>query len=995
MVVPSVNIDLNLLKLGDVVTKLQQRGIVLADKLLTGSSKRLNNIAIVIGSESSFAFPITTKVIGELDDPSVILDTPEGAMLEGSLTKLYDNLTAQNPYQGTEPSVSARAENQLAMGPALGEVEGAGNESICTTFCSTFYQEGEGYVSDTLIQKAGDAILNSFCTKYLHNETIKDESEVALNERLTEFVLNNVKQEADGRLQMPILWNSSASHCLGRNFNLAKQVLMSNLKKLRKHPEYLQMTNDVFVEQEQLGIIERIPNLNQFLEEHPSHSFLPHMSVLRPDHASTKCRVVYLSNLCEKSKDGKTALCHNQAMYPGPNLNSKLTVALLLLRFDRNVVIFDLKKAFLNITLGEVDQARLLLLWFKDITRENFEIVAFKSKRLPFGISCSPAILMLALYKILILDCVPDSEFAPLLHLVYSLFYMDNGGYTTNTESELWRARDYLVEYFATYGFQLQQFASNSESFQRDLDKCQESATDEIVKLFGIQWHRLKDNLFAKPVHLDPMADCKRKILGTIAENFDPFLFQGPLLNRAKLFLHKLQIDQLLSWDCKLIPTKVKEWSNICKQVNETPAIPIKRFVGKRNDSYQLICFSDSSKLMYGAVIYIQNLETSEVSFVLARNKIITRTLETKSMPSLELNAVVFGLDIMMELYRDLAPKVLLCSINIKYLQLYTDSVVVLGWINGFTNKMESQSKLSVFVRNRLDTLSQLCKHHSVEFKFVSGDNNPADQLTREVSYKLLMKSNYYCGLKFLTNIKLPSIMSVTFPCPDIVTQLNTAVQTADGTEFHLIPLNMYSSFAKLVRIFRQVLVAVHKLKSKVNCNSATGVSNAFKTARESLIKPDQKLHFKECLDYFDNPKDCKMPNLVKQLNLFVDGEGLLRVRSKFGSKEFKNKSFETVLLSRDRRLTRLIISDLHSSMNHSGKYAVLTELRKQFYFPRFFSVVKSVIQSYTHCKRFNNRTVQVNQSPYRETRVSPNVPFRYMYLDHLGPMSCKINNSK
>ena len=71
---------------------------------------------------------------------------------------------------------------------------------------------------------------------------------------------------------------------------------------------------------------------------------------------------------------------------------------------------FDISRAFLNIALNETDQARLLLLWFKNVSKENYSLTAFKAKRLPFGISCSPSILMMALYKILVLDDNNSSE---------------------------------------------------------------------------------------------------------------------------------------------------------------------------------------------------------------------------------------------------------------------------------------------------------------------------------------------------------------------------------------------------------------------------------------------------------------------------------------------------------------------------------------------------------------------------------------------------------
>ena len=488
----------------------------------------------------------------------------------------------------------------------------------------------------------------------------------------------------------------------------------------------------------------------------------------------------------------------------------------------------------------------------------------------------------------------------------------------------------------------------------------------------------------------------KRKILSTIAENFDPFLFQGPLLNRAKLFLHRLQLNPSITWDSRLGAEQLKEWANICKQVKNCPEISIQRFVGERKEIYNLICFTDSSKVMYGAVVYIQNVRTAELQFLLARNKIITRSLETKSMPSLELNAVVFGLEILLDLYKDIATDTLLCPVSIENLHLYTDSMVVLGWINGFTNKLESQSRLSVFVRNRLDRLSSICIDPCVHFHFVAGEENPADPLTREISYKLLQKSNYLTGPAFLAKGNPPSVMNVTVPRQDTSIQSNSVTATVAVPDSHLIPLSRFSSFDKLVRVHRKVLIPIKKFKASLCSSSNEADINLFTNAKMHILKIDQLIHFPDCVKYFKDPTRTKMPNLIKQLNLFTDEEGLLRVRSKFGRKSFKKGNFEPILLSRHSCLTKLIISDLHLNMNHSGKYAVLAQLRMQFYVPRSFSVVKAVIRCCNHCKRFNNLPVKLNQSPYREMRVSPpSIPFRYMYIDHLGPVSCRSNGIK
>ena len=122
--------------------------------------------------------------------------------------------------------------------------------------------------------------------------------------------------------------------------------------------------NGVTVELSNSGVIERV-DIQNFTEQHPEYAYLPHMGVFKPDRETTKCRIVYLSNLKEKDPSGKLTVSHNQAILAGPCLNSKVSTAISLLRFDEYLITFDLTKAFLPIELPETDQSRLLFLWFK------------------------------------------------------------------------------------------------------------------------------------------------------------------------------------------------------------------------------------------------------------------------------------------------------------------------------------------------------------------------------------------------------------------------------------------------------------------------------------------------------------------------------------------------------------------------------------------------------------------------------------------------------
>ena len=363
---------------------------------------------------------------------------------------------------------------------------------------------------------------------------------------------------------MPLLWNGRFSHLLGKNQNLSKAVLRSNFKKYSKQDNILLTIDQAFKEQEHMGIIERVDNLEQFLEENPQYSFLPHMPIIKMDRETTKCRNVFLSNLCERDPKKGITLSHNQTIRAGPCLNKKISSSILQLRFDEKVLCFDLKKAFLMIKLTPSDQSKLLFYWYKNVAKKDFSLVAYKNCRLPFGLTCSPTLLMLALHIILNQDTVNDTEeVRNLKRHIYNLAYMDNLAFSSNDLDTIRWAYSVLPSIFSPYKFDLQQFITNDEELQENIDQGNDS-TPRTVKLLGLLWDRVADTISVRKLELDQNAKTKRSILSSIASNFDVFSFCGPLLNRARLFMHGLQCAKEVGWDECLQHDQIREWVNIC-----------------------------------------------------------------------------------------------------------------------------------------------------------------------------------------------------------------------------------------------------------------------------------------------------------------------------------------------------------------------------------------------------------------------------------------------
>lgn len=818
-----------------------------------------------------------------------------------------------------------------------------------------------------------------------YDELESSSSHTDEDKNLVKFVINEAECHEDGRLILPCLWDKKVENLLPNNYKLASNILKSNLKKLGKNFDKLKQYNNVFLEQLESGIIEEVNNNNN----NGNISFLGHMGVFRESVETTKCRVVFLSNLCEGAKSG--ALSHNQISIPGPNLNNKMEIALTLLRFNKFLLIYDVIKAFHMLHLSHLDTLKFHFLWVRDI-KSDFSEVIYRMKRVPFGMRFSPCLLMIALYIILILHCYIDDPFEiELRNMLYNLSYMDNIAFSSDSENDIILSYHKSINIFSQYGFNLQQFSTNLGELEAEFE---ESSPPE-TKLLGILWKKDKDLLTIKNIKLNAEAKTLRSILASVNSCFDPLSFTLPCRNRAKLFLHDLQRDSSLSWDTSLGVDRIKEWIKICKLYNSgiQPVVP--RCIGNYKNNYDLIAFTDSSKDLFGCVIYLKDPNTNFLHFLTAKNKVVSSKGVARTIPVLELFAVAYGVECMMDLYNNLTRA--FCPVKINNLHLFTDSTIALSWLAAKTEKTSKIEKKGTVINNKLSNILRLCEAHKVIFHHIAGLKNPADVVTRCVSHRVLNKTNYFTGPN-LTDCEESFVFEVPFNVNKFNFQVN--VISVDKCE-PLIALDRYSSIHKLCRVVHYVRRYIHLLKCRVKskkphlfpsieheCKYQDSCTLVYKTA--------QQMNFQETYNYLLNPLVLKPTNLANQLNLFLDSKGLIRVKSKFGKlKGDFNEKFP-MLLSKFCPLTKNLIFEYHSKMKHAGVYRLLYILKKEFYIPSAYITVKKVIKSCFICKKLYGRTIHINTNDYREFRISPKeIPYREIALDHIGPFYIKVNDSK
>jgi len=111
-----------------------------------------------------------------------------------------------------------------------------------------------------------------------------------------------------------------------------------------------------------------------------------------------------------------------------------------------------------------------------------------------------------------------------------------------------------------------------------------------------------------------------------------------------------------------------------------------------------------------------------------------------------------------------------------------------------------------------------------------------------------------------------------------------------EGGDIYKKNLTNCSKLNRLIKIYENVLTFINNIKIKWKLKNPSPFAenrteicpNIHDKALKHIIKLDQHIQYSEVIEYFNgNSNKSNMPNIVGQLNVYVDGEGLLRVRSK------------------------------------------------------------------------------------------------------------------
>ena len=744
----------------------------------------------------------------------------------------------------------------------------------------------------------------------------------------------------DGQVHVELLWKPNVND-VPSNHDVALKICNIVSNKLDRKGE-LEAYNQIFKDQVKEDMVEEF-------ECHPSefgrYNWLPHHPVYKQDDNSTfKTRPVFNASL--KSDKNKPSL--NESAYQGINNMQDMLALIMLFRSNKYSLLGDLRKAFLQIKLKLIEDRNRFCFFLK----EGNVLKCYRYKTLIFGFCTSPFILNHVLKYIADLGNQDDCA-----NMIKNNFFVDNLAKSSNDLVKLTNLYKECSDRLGKNHFDLRSCNTNSETLRNIMKNDDRLIThnNKFDKVLGYNYSATNDTMSLSDIKVDAKADTHRKILAEIAKVFDPLNFTCPVTVRGKSLLGSLWKLRKTggTWDKVVSSETQKGWSNLAKDLEGLSSLEFPRNAIDQDQPADLMLFTDASSSAFGYVMYAKQNDKS--NFLIAKCK--AAPIKKKTLPTLELLGVYLalqGLTSHLKTYQ---------NYNINSVTVAVDSQVALQWVLSDIGKCRK----NVFVNNRLKDIKAFEKqifelyNVKINYKYVPTNSNPADLLTRGLTLD-----------KFKQNLRFwlhgPSFINqeyVQWPISNLSclskenqnVVMSTQLENAPS-ESVLIKLERYSTFSAATRVAANVIkfCSERGRLSKEKMQELWGSTDYKECAKVYLIKAVQHHFFVNEIEFLKDPRDKQIPDLVRNFNLFLDHNNIVRSDCRVGKSEyFAYEVLNPILLPKVHHLTNLIILDAHSRIKHLGIQATLNKVRLNgFRLIKPYMSVRTVISPCITCKRFN-----------------------------------------
>ena len=771
-----------------------------------------------------------------------------------------------------------------------------------------------------------------------------------------------LERSPEGWYQTGLMWKPGIQQ-LPNNEMGSKARLRKLVQRLERKPELFDKYEEIIKDQEEQGIIEKMPGGPSGVR--PKKEFyLPHREVVRESAESTKVRIVY--DASARADDKSPSL--NDCLETGPPLQNKIWDILTRNRLQPVMLSGDVKQAFLQIRIREEDRDVLRFHWLRDRDTQKLEIYRFT--RVLFGCNQSPFLLCATLEKHL-KEC--EDEFPKEVAEIKQSMYVDDVLLGGGSVQEVQHLKEAAMEIFDRAKFQLHKWHSNREVLERDdkierdleesFAKQQLGTKESETKLLGVGWNKQDDTLLVSFGSKDHEVT-KRGVLQKLASVYDPLGLAAPVTLMGKIIYRDI-CDRGCKWDSDL-PDDLKErWKRWLKSLPEKVTVP--RSVSKEGEirAIDLHAFADASGNGVATAVYatvFQETGTGQ-ELLTAKARIAKKGL---TIPRLELVAGHMAANVVDNVKR------VLQGYPVRKVYGWLDSSVALHWIRG-------ESRYKQFVSNRV---AKIKEKEFIEWRHVPTELNPADVASRG-AYSHKLGDQWYKGPSWLQNsedwpaklVTGPTVESEAESLP-VKTNLSMAVETSDELDAVLQKFHVY----KAMRITAWMRRFIENCKSgKENCLKGPLTTQEIREQIEFWVRRVQSR----------NEKTEKFKADQQQLGLQKNDKDIYvcigRIQGEY-----------PIYLPTTALFTERLVMEAHLHTLHGGVGYTMARVRENYWIPRLRRLTKRVIKSCHGCKRFQ-------AVPYSKPKpgLLPNDrtegarPFEVIGVDYAGPVKYKTKKNK
>ncbi|XP_076301932.1 uncharacterized protein LOC143220080 [Lasioglossum baleicum] len=308
-----------------------------------------------------------------------------------------------------------------------------------------------------------------------------------------------------------------------------------------------------------------------------------------------------------------------------------------------------------------------------------------------------------------------------------------------------------------------------------------------MMKTLGVSWNAQHDTIrySVKPTVTHEVT--KRNILSSIAKIYDPLGLLGPITIVSKILMQRLW-SLKITWDESLPISIYTEWKQFEEDLQLLHDIEFNRLV-KLKDAKQIELhgFCDASEKAYGACLYVRTINrfgSIYTNLFCAKSRVAP--LSQITLARLEL----CGAALLATLYHTVQDALIH---NIDRITFWTDSTVVLSWLN------KQPSTLKTFVANRVADIQR--KTDIQSWRHIQSADNPADLISRGTTSAEFINNNlWFHGPEWLTRDELTwptSRFTICKETPEMRTLTCLVGLTTQNDEI----LTRYSCILKLRRI--------------------------------------------------------------------------------------------------------------------------------------------------------------------------------------------------